>query len=249
MPAPSPSSSAPHPSPSRDATGRRPVVPRRAGQLLAELRTTADALEGLVEPPLPSRPAAMAVEDADPLLDRLDGAREQATALAASARGAADDAETFSATVDELRAAATAYGEADQLPDSDAPDDVAAAWRDELERLQTYEAVIDDAGAETTSPHLEPVADAQRTFVAGMQRIAERAVDHLDEGDLDAYAELLDAELASDQLGLGDELDTARAEVAAAAVDGTLERVRARSLGLRVELGVLRDTASQLAQR
>jgi hypothetical protein len=214
-------------------------------RLVDDLRTAADELETAAGSPRPERPNAMPVALADPLLDRLDRIEQQATDVADRFRATADEAAEWDTTLRELSDAATTYAEAGgDLPASDEPAEVAAAWRTELDQLEVYADALDDAGADEVRPSLEGLADAQRRLIDGMSAVAEDAISLLDAGDVDGYATLLEDQLGGDaRFGLSEALAEAREDIATQAVDGPLELTRARALGLLTELEDLRRTA------
>jgi hypothetical protein len=221
------------------------VDPDLVDRLVEDLRTSADELEAAAGSPRPERPNAMPVALADPLLDRLDGIEQQAADVADRFRTTADEAEAWDATLRELSGAAATYAEAaGDLPASDEPAEVAAAWRTERDQLAVYADALDDAGADEVRPSLEGLADAQHRLIDGMSAVAEDAIALLDEGDVDGYAALLEDELGGDaRFGVSEALAQAREDIAVEAVDGPLELTRARALGLLTQLEDLRRTA------
>lgn len=221
--------------------------PQLVAEQVTTLRDQADALSRLADDDRPSRPGPVAVEDADPLLDRLVQLQDQADELADGLRTAADDTETLDATLRDLGEASARYAEDATLTASDAPAEVAGAWRDDLDRLADFRDRLDAIDPDASRVDVTPLVAVQRSFVDQLETVAETAVARLENGDLDGYAQLLESRLDSDDLlGTADDLETAREEVTAELLDGRLPHVRGRALGLLVELGVLRDEAAAL---
>lgn len=210
----------------------------------ARLREEADRLEAWATTGAPDRPRELAVADADPLLDRHALLQAQAEELVAALRSAADEAEATASSLDELFAATEPLLEVSP-PASDDPAEVAAAWRSERDRLAEVATALEDV-EDPPSTDLSPLRDALSALVGELDATAEEAVALLEDGDLDGYAALLDDLDGEGLLGTGADLTEARDQVASRIASGPVADVRARALGLRVELGVLRDATSQL---
>lgn len=216
--------------------------------LVEQLRTASTELTAASTTPMPPRPDILPVATVDPVFDRLRGLEEQAADLAARFEVAADDAETWLTAVRDLDEAALTYaGSSEDLPDTADPDALADAWRGEDDRLEPYADAVEAAAGHEASA---PLADAHALLVDGMRELATEAVTLLEAEDVDGYNALLADRLAGDDpFGFRAELDTARAEVADAAIEGPLEETRARALGLLTELEELRRaTPAQLAE-
>lgn len=216
-------------------------------RLVDQLRDAADRLDAAATTPMPDRPAILPVATVDPVFDRLSGLEDQATDLAGVLRAAADDATDWLAAVRDLDEAAITYAEATgQLPDGSDPGAIAGAWEAEDALLDAYGEAVEAAGDHEASA---PLADAHRQLVDGMRDLADTSLRRLESGDLDAYnAGLAETLGADDPFGFGKALDEARTEVGEAAVAGSLEDARARSLGLLTEIEELRRiTPAQLA--
>lgn len=210
-----------------------------------DLRATADTLTGLAEATPPERPGPVPVADADPILERYVQAQDQAAELAVTLERAADEAAATDAALAELRAASSAYADDSSLTGSDDPEAVAAAWREERQTLTSYRERLD--AVDTDALDLSPLLAAQYAFIGALEDVADRAIELLDDGDLDGYAALLDDELGGDDLlGAADALRDGRDAVTAELLRGPRGDARARALGLRVELGVLRDALPDL---
>jgi hypothetical protein len=216
--------------------------------LVDQLRLAGQELAEAADTPMPDRPSILPVATVDPVFDRLTGLEAQASDLAERFGVAADEAEAWLTAVRDLDEAAMAYGaSSEELPSTDDPDAVAAAWRAEHDRLDPYAAAIDQAREHEASA---PLAEAHAQLVEGMRELADDAVARLGADDLDGYNALLADRLAGDDpFGFSSQLEEARAEVADAAIDGGLEETRARALGLLTELEELRRAApAQLAE-
>lgn len=211
------------------------LVERRE-DLLATLRSSADALEGSLPPP--SLGADEQVDEAvrAPVQARLDGLDEQASWVARQLRRTADGVEAWAEPADELRRAADDL-RSRELPDRDDPDALAAAWSEELEVLATYREAAEGA---RDHRDLRPLGEAHLRVAGELTEIAEDAVARLEDGDVDGYNALLDERLdGDDPLGTG-EIDAATAEVLRGGVIDEVEEAQARVLGLLVELEELR---------
>lgn len=210
--------------------------------LVEQLQAAGAELADAAGTPMPPRPTILPVATVDPVFDRLRGLEEQAADLAVRFEVAADDAASWLAAVRDLDEAALTYAAStEQLPDSDDPDALASAWRAEHERLEPYADAIERAGEHEASA---PLADAHALLVDGMGDTTEEAVALLEAGDVDAYNALIADRLSGDDpFGFGAALETARAEIADAAIEGDLEETRARALGLLTELEELRRAA------
>lgn len=212
----------------------------------AELLEAADRLEDAAMQDPPRRPQTLPVSLADPLLDRVRSAQSQADEVAATARAAAADAEAFTGGLAQLFDTARDLADDSELTGSTAPDAVVSTWRAEQDRLDVHRASIDELDDEVPAT-LRPLVEVQRTLIERLDELATELIERLEDEDLDGYNQLLDEELDLEQLGLGGELRTARDEVGASLADGSsLAEVRSRALGLRAQLGELRDAASQL---
>lgn len=220
--------------------------PDRIAATVEQLRDHAAELEQLATADVPERPRAVPVALADPILERLRLLQEQAAELAATAHHAADEAAELDAALAALQDATVTYAEGTALTSSDDPAAVASTWRDERSALTELRGAI-DAIADDHDVALGPLLDAHHTFIDALDVTAERAVELLERGDLDGYAELLEDRLGGDDLaGTREALREGRDTVTARVLDGPGERVRAAALGLRVELGDLRDELPEL---
>jgi hypothetical protein len=217
-------------------------------ELVAQLRLASEELADAARTPMPDRPSVLPVATVDPVFDRLLGLEDQAADLAERLAADADEAEAWIAAVRDLDDAAMTYGAStEELPSTDDPDALAAAWRAEAERLDDYAAAVDRAADHEGGA---PLADAHGLLVDGMRELAADAAGRLEAGDVDGYNALLADRLAGDDaFGFASALEPAREEVAEAAIDGHLEETRARALGLLTELEELRRAApAQLAE-
>lgn len=217
-------------------------------RLVAGMQEAADQLDAAADTPMPQRPAVLPIATVDPVFDRLTGLEAQATEVAALLRETAEDATAWLAAVRDLDEAARAFADStEQLPSDGDPDAIRAAWEAEGERLDAYADALERAA---DHPASAPLAEAHRGLVDGMRELSTEAVATLEDGDVDGYNALLADRLGGDDpFGFGSALDTSRAQVADAAIDGPLENARARALGLLTELEELRRaTPAQLAE-
>ena len=159
---------------------------------LEQLRDAADRLDSATRHSV-SRPDALEFAGAQPLLRQLEDLETQARATAATMRGSANTAESISIAIRVLhRAAAEFVAGTDDLPETDDPDAVAAAWRDELDRLDPYRQAA-EAAAQIES--LANLAAAHLALIDDLQDSGTTALDHLEAGDVDAYNQHREAEL------------------------------------------------------
>jgi hypothetical protein len=209
-------------------------------RLLDQLRAAADELDEAEQAPLPHRAEVLDDATADPVFAQLAAIDGRAADLAATFREATDGARAWLQAVRDLDAAAVAYADSTgDLPETDAPEAVADAWRADQERLADYADAVARAEVNEVSA---PLAAAHRQLVDGMRALADEAVSLLEAGDLDGYNALLAERLdADDPFGFGARLDEARAAVADTAIAGPLEDTRARALGLLTDLERLRQ--------
>lgn len=213
----------------------------RTEELIADLRAAADELRDAVDAQPTGEAEMLQVATTDPIRTRLDGIEQQTIELSDRFAASADEAEAFEAAVRSLDDAATAYADGAAVPSGSTPDEIAAAWRDELDRLDTYAAALDHA---REVPVLERKVDAHTQLIAGMRALAEDALTHLEDDDLDAHnARLEDALDREDPFEVTTTLQTARSTLAQRWAEGPLHRVRGEALGLLTELERLTQTA------
>jgi hypothetical protein len=187
---------------------------------LATLRDAADALEDASVHPIPDRPSALRVAVVDEVFGQLEPLDDQAARTATHLRDAADHtARVTAASLDLARAASDYAAGSDELPDSDDPEQIASAWRDELDRLADYDAAV--STAETVAA-AAPLAQAHRELVDHLIGLANAAIDDLEGDDVDAYNERLTDELGRDSL---DALTTEVADASQAVLDPTLREL------------------------
>ena len=160
---------------------------------VAQLLAAAGHLEQASQRPLPARPRVLLISEVEPILDRLGLLQGFAAEVAAEGRAAAVAARSYGTAAHRLADAAATFASAtEELPETDDPVQLADAWRDELERLGTYRAAIDRAAQ---APGLEPVVAVHRDLVDMVWNLAEAAIEDLEEGEVDAYNERLEAAL------------------------------------------------------
>jgi hypothetical protein len=212
------------------------------------LRGAADQLDAAAAIPRPHRPADLPVEDVDALFERLGPVDAQAHASAALLREAAADGVTTAEAAHRLHAAvADLVDHTQELPDSDDPEVIAAAWAAEAELRTAYLDAIEAADA---IPALAPLTAVHRDLAARLTAVADGSAEALVDGDLDAYNERLAQQLGVlDADELRDELDAATTAARTAAV-ADVEVAEEHALGLLHELERLRrDTPSLVASR
>jgi hypothetical protein len=222
--------------------------PSIGDRLVEQLAAAADRLDEAAGTPVPPRPDALSATVVAPVFDHLDGLDTQAADVADTFRAAAEDATGWLAAVRDLDDAAVRYaGSTDELPGGSDPDELAAAWRAERDRIDEYAGAVDRAGEHEASA---PLADAHRLLVDGMGELADEAVARLEAGDVDGYNALIADQLGGDdRFGFAEALDAARDQVADASLAGPLEDARARALGLLTSLEELRRaTPAQRAE-
>jgi hypothetical protein len=220
------------------------TIDARAGAL----RTAADRLDTAAATPHPRPSGDLPAEAIDDLVQRLGPVDAQAHATAALLRDAAGDAVATARAAHELHAAVAALAEhTAELPDSDEPEAIAAAWTAEEELRTTYLDAI-DAAAEL--PVLAPLTAVHRDLAERLTSVADEGAKALADGDLDAYNDRLEEQLgALDHEELRDELRDATASSLAAAV-AEVEAAEEHALGLLHELDRLRrDTPTLVASR
>lgn len=212
--------------------------PELTDRLVGELREAADELEEASRTPLPDRPDVLSVSAVDPVFERLDGLEQQAARLAERLHAVADEAETFETSRTALNTAAAAYADGAASASGSTPDEVAASWRDERERLDDYAAAINEA---REVPALAPLANAHALLVDGMYVLTDDALADLDQGDLDGHNARLEDTLAGDDpFGVAEALGDAKAQLADRWASGPLQQARGEALGLLTELEHLR---------
>ncbi|MTV24284.1 hypothetical protein FTX61_02430 [Nitriliruptoraceae bacterium ZYF776] len=216
-------------------------------QLVEDLREAAAQLAEASGTPLPDRPEVLSVAAIDPVFARLDGLEQQAAQLAERFTVAADEAASFDASLRELDAAAAAYAEGAADASGSTPEEVAASWDDELERLEAYDEALAEA---RELEALRPTVEAHERLVDGMRELAEAAQDDLADGDLDAHNERLEETLAGDDpFGVVAALRDARTDLAERWAEGPLQQARSEALGLLTELDHLRRATPPAAWR
>jgi hypothetical protein len=209
----------------------RAELDEATGQLLA----AADDLDAAAAEDHPTRPSALPVSDVDRLYDRLDAVDDQARTTADALRRAADGPGALAADAADLHAAATTYAATtDDVEGDTDPDEVAAAWDAERDRLADYRAAIDAAATHDALTDLAAIHDE---LVTPLEQVADRAVDLLDEDDVDGYEDLRAEELPEvDTEELADRLhDAVQAAVAVAIEDAEVAEERALALLREVE--------------
>jgi hypothetical protein len=208
------------------------------GDRTSSLRETAVRLSHAADRSLPLRSAAVSSPTIEAVLQRLDPVAAQAKTTAEHLRTAAHDADEVAAAALALHTAAQDFvASTGDLPDSDDPDVVAAAWADERDRLRSYLDAIEAAEA---VPVLRSIAAVHRDVAAPLADFAESAVATLADGDLDAYNErLTDAFADFDVEAVREALVAATTEALPNAVE-QLEQAENRALGLVNELERLR---------
>ena len=215
----------------------REAVQTDLDRAVAQLLAAAARLEEASQLPLPARPRVLPVGDVDPPLERLRLLQELAVDVAEGVRSAAVAAHGYGAAAQRLAdAAATFASAAEELPDTDDPDDIADAWRDELDGLAEYRSAIDLAAQ---APGLEPLVAVHRDLVDMVWALAEASIDDLEEGDIDAYNERLEAALEEQNAEeVGEALVAASRQALRGPGVTDLEdaRVRAEALHAEIEL-------------
>jgi len=210
---------------------------------LDQLRDAADRLDSAARRSV-ARPDAPELASAQPLFRQLEDVETQARATAATLRGSANTAESISTAIRDLHLAAAGFvSGTDELPETDDPDAVAAAWRDDLDRLDPYRQAAEAAAQIET---LADLAAAHLALIDDLQASGTTALDHLEAGDVDAYNQHRETELEGAKT-LRDQL--------VEAMDATLPRVvvdvevaEEHALGLLNDLEELRRrTPTQLA--
>jgi hypothetical protein len=200
---------------------------RDSGRVVQHLTEVTDRLE-----------AAADELDGPPAAGDLDALHAQASDVALHLRSAADGAVDLTHAAIELNGAATRFVDA-EVHDAplDDPDLLADAWEKDLERLEDYEAAANDAADHAP---LEAHAAAHREVAAELTRLAQDAIDHLDDGGLDAYNASLEDRITEVE-PLVAELQPSLERSVEAMVSET-ETAEGRVLGLLSELEQLRAT-------
>lgn len=199
---------------------------------LQRLRAAATELNGAAarppEPGVATRPGV------DPTsFDRLDRIDARAASTAGHLRRTADDAERWARVADPLARQAEAFASRD-LPATEDPGELADRWRSEAGELTDYRDAAEDAAGERG---LEEVGRAHLRLVDGMDELAGEAATLLEDGDVEAYHELLDDRLGDeDPFGFGAALEDALDEAAAEGPIPETAAVRQRCLDLLDEL-------------
>jgi hypothetical protein len=208
-------------------------------QLVADLHTAADHLDEAAAQPMPTRPQATPVPTADAVFARLQGLEDRASEVAEQVRAAAEDAEAFAVAAHELSSAAADYAAStEELPDSDDPDTLAAAWRAEGERLDRYGEAVEQAAA---TEGLEELASSHGELVDTLRGLATDAVSSLEAGDVDGYNAQLTEVLGDDDVrALADDLVRATEDALEAATFEQLQAARTAVLELLIDLEDLR---------
>jgi hypothetical protein len=205
---------------------------------LATLHATADELELASVHPLPDRPSELRIAVVDEAFAQLLPLDDQAATTAGHLRRAALHTGEVTEVALALADAAADYAvAADDLPDSDDPDEIAAAWQRELNRLDDYDAAVTVAESVEAAA---PLTRAHRELVDHLTGFATAAVADLDGDDVDAYNERLAAELAPDTRT---DVTAAVAVASHEVLDDTLrelERAQDHVLGLLDQLERLR---------
>jgi hypothetical protein len=207
--------------------------------LIGDLRAAADDLEAAAAADLPTRPAALPVEQADPVLAQIGEVDASTAGVADQLRAAADEAERFAVAANELTAAASAYAASTEaLPDSDDPDVLADAWRDEQDRLAAYRATVE---AVEGTAGLEDLVATHAEILVTLESLAADAVAALDADDIDGYNDRLDATLGDEDVdAFAQQLVASTEQALQAATIDELEASRTAVLELLLELEQLR---------
>lgn len=225
----------------RQLARQRHDAARRLLELAARLRRTAAA-------PLPADADALPDAVVDPVFSALADQDVRAASLADAVERAVERSGSFADAAAGLRAAAHRYAEHSRgMPEESDPDELVTVWRKELELLGDYASTARRAKRVDS---LAPLAEAHLTYVSGARDFAHRAIELLEDGDLDRYNERLAAAFDEDPFGFARELERATPRVVQ---DGVLERLRTlrhRVLGYRVDARRLSEALpSQLAPR
>jgi hypothetical protein len=203
------------------------------------LRDAADRLELASDRPMPEPPSDLSTDVTDPLFARLDGLDDQARTSADHLRAAADVAERLGTLAHRLTTAASEFAAtAEELPDSDDPDAVLAAWSEEADRLAPYRETAEDTLDAAESRELEELAEAHLAIIGQLAEAAEDARAALADERFDAYNEDREASLAAVE-ELHAQLVAAIDSAVRAAV-APVEAAEERALGVLNELEQLR---------
>jgi hypothetical protein len=202
------------------------------------LRETAVRLSHAADRSLPLRSAAVSSPTIEAVLQRVDPVAAQAKTTAEHLHNAAQEADELAAAALALHTAAQVFvASTGDLPDSDDPDVVAAAWTDERDRLDAY---LDAIEAAEELPALQALAAVHRDVAEPLADFADAAAAALGDGDLDAYnGQLADGFTSFDVEAVREALVAATTQALPTAVD-QLEQAENRALGLVNELERLR---------
>ncbi|MFA9430550.1 hypothetical protein [Egicoccus sp. AB-alg2] len=218
-------------------------VAEDAQRLTDDLARQADRLEDAADHPLPSRPAALPVESADPLFARLQPLDDQTLTVAEHLRASANEVLALTTAATALQEAAATYAAAtDDLPEGDDPDVHARAWRQERERLAAYREAVEEA-ADVEGLH--QLAAAHGHLLDALEELAADALAALDDDDVDAYNDRVADGIGDDALETWrEELRSGAEQALEAAPLRHLERSRALTLGLIKELDNVRRSSN-----